>query len=83
MPSGYSCQCSKPEKGKYWFILDYKCNYSAFNGYHYTPSDYSAMACAKCGSLWRTKANYVKNYKLISREAFQEEQKRLRPHEFK
>lgn len=36
-----------------------KANYSAFSGYHYTPSDYSEVACTTCGSSWRTKAKYV------------------------
>lgn len=34
-------------------------NYSAFNGYHFTPSDYSAVYCGACGTPWRTKAAYV------------------------
>lgn len=34
-------------------------NYGAFNGYHYTPSDYSLVRCRKCGHPWRTKAKYV------------------------
>lgn len=33
------------------------CNHSAFNGYHYTPSDYSSIRCMTCGWHWRTKAN--------------------------
>lgn len=33
------------------------CGYSAFNGYHYTPSDYSGVRCRTCGHLWRTKAS--------------------------
>jgi len=35
------------------------CNYSAFNGYRYTPSDYSLVRCVHCGCIWRTKAAYV------------------------
>lgn len=35
------------------------CNHSAFNGYHYTPSDYSEIMCLNCGWRWRTKADYV------------------------
>lgn len=34
-------------------------NYSAFNGYHFTPSDYSEVMCLKCGWRWRTKAQWV------------------------
>lgn len=42
-----------------WRIVDYKCNYSAFNGYACTPSPYSALRCIQCGERWRTKAEYV------------------------
>jgi hypothetical protein len=34
-------------------------NYSAFNGYRFTPSDYSLVVCDACGTSWRTKADYV------------------------
>ncbi len=34
-------------------------NYSAFNGYHFTPSDYSELVCLNCLMRWRTKADYV------------------------
>ncbi len=44
---------------EHWRVLDRHCNYSAFNGYHCTPSDYSQCKCMKCGALWRTKADYV------------------------
>lgn len=40
-------------------VLDFRCNHSAFNGYRWTPSDYSAIGCEACGSRWRTKAAYV------------------------
>ena len=33
------------------------CNHSAFNGYRYTPSDYSALRCMGCQWPWRTKAD--------------------------
>lgn len=42
-----------------WVVLQRKCNYSAFNGYHYTPSAYSTVKCNFCGAVWRTKAAYV------------------------
>jgi hypothetical protein len=44
---------------QHWRITQYKCNHSAFNGYHYTPSDYSAIICLKCRQRWRTTAAYV------------------------
>jgi hypothetical protein len=31
-------------------------NYSAFNGYHFTPSDYSRLRCLDCGYPWRTRS---------------------------
>ncbi len=42
-----------------WRVLDRNCNYSAFSGRHYTPSNYSACKCMACGHVWRTKADYV------------------------
>jgi hypothetical protein len=41
-------------------VVHRQCNYSAFNGYHWTPSAYSQVRCLKCGTFWRTKANYVR-----------------------
>ena len=41
------------------FVFARYCNYSAFNGYHRTPSDYSGVSCRGCGKCWRTKAAYV------------------------
>ena len=34
-------------------------NYSAFNGYRFTSSDYSSCRCEVCGTYWRTNAAYV------------------------
>lgn len=34
-------------------------NFSAFNGYRFTPSDYSAVRCLTCGEIWRTNADWV------------------------
>jgi hypothetical protein len=39
--------------------MERRCNYSAFNGYRRTPSDYSLVGCKTCGISWRTKAAYV------------------------
>jgi hypothetical protein len=52
-----------------WVVLDRYCNHSAFNGYHETPSDYSAVKCLRCLHWWRTKANYVRQL----RDATQDE----------
>lgn len=40
-------------------VIQRRCNYSAFNGYRRTPSDFSLIKCYKCGALFRTKAKYV------------------------
>jgi hypothetical protein len=42
-----------------WAVVQRQCNFSAFNGYHYTPSAWSLVLCGTCGRRWRTKAAYV------------------------
>lgn len=42
-----------------WRVTTHKGNYSAFSGYRFTPSDYSQLTCKRCGTFWRTKADYV------------------------
>lgn len=61
MSKGIACRCkgSLADRLKNWVVVDYKCNHSAFSGYHRTPSDYSALKCNACGARWRTKAGYV------------------------
>lgn len=44
---------------EFWVVTDYRCNYSAFNGYRRTPSDYSQVKCTECGTYWRSKGAYV------------------------
>ena len=62
---GYStaCRCEQSPKTmmslEMWEVTMYKYNASAFNGYHYTPSDYSEVRCKGCKARWRTKAKYV------------------------
>jgi hypothetical protein len=57
----YQCSCPVPikERQKNWEVVHYRCNYSAFNGYKWTRSNYSCVTCTKCGKIWRTKAAYV------------------------
>jgi len=63
MSSGWSCSCagSRKEKMKNWRVVVRNGNYSEFESpkgaFH--PSKYSSVRCLKCGSIWRTKANYV------------------------
>lgn len=49
------------EHREHWEVLQRLGNASAFNGYHWTPSDYSSIHCRAggCGRVWRTKAAYV------------------------
>jgi hypothetical protein len=42
-----------------WAVVVRNGNYSAFNGYRFTPSDYSQVKCGTCGRHWRSKAAYV------------------------
>lgn len=62
MSGGDACKCAerkKPIGERLWECWQYKCNFSAFNGYHYTPSDYSLVYCTACRGLWRTKAAWA------------------------
>lgn len=42
-----------------WVVLQRNGNASAFNGYRWQWSAYSAVQCRKCFRWWRTKAAYV------------------------
>jgi hypothetical protein len=60
MSQGYACE----DRGAHraagaWIVLVRNANHSAFNGGRRTPSAYSAVACTRCGRIWRTKARYV------------------------
>jgi hypothetical protein len=70
MSGGNRCRCKELDEpitapagsnrpGRLWRCTQYKCNHSAFNGYHYTGSDYSAIICLRCGASWRTRAGYA------------------------
>lgn len=45
--------------GRLWRVIQRECNCSAFNGYAWRHSVYSALVCLRCGASWRTKAAYV------------------------
>lgn len=51
--------CRNPEHRPQWRVIARNGNFSAFNGYRWTPSDYSELKCRACGAIWRTKARYV------------------------
>lgn len=62
MSGGVFCRCDQrkvPLRQRRWRVGQRRCNHSAFNGYRYTPSDYSSVHCLECGGWWRTKAAYV------------------------
>ncbi len=55
-----SLDCRRAHQ-EHWVVLQREGNASAFNGYCWTPSAYSAIRCRHCGRVWRTKANYVRH----------------------
>jgi hypothetical protein len=57
--SGGTACLNRKEHFDHWVVAVRKANYSAFNGYHRTPSDYSEIRCTACPTRWRTKAAYV------------------------
>jgi len=57
LSAGTSCLVQEHRPG--WYVTVRKANYSAFNGYHRTPSAYSEVRCPACPTTWRTKAKYV------------------------
>ena len=67
MSISFNCHCAerkKPIADRNWTVVQHRCNHSAFNGYQYTPSDYSTVRCCACGRVGRTKAAYV--YDLVT-----------------
>lgn len=63
MSQGQFCSCGRVLRTdkEDLVVMALKCNHSAFNGYHYTPSDWSHVRCLRpgCYGSWRTKSNYV------------------------
>lgn len=62
MSAREKCTCGRKRGDhKDLVVTQRNCNYSAFNGYHYTPSDYSQVVCLRpgCNGSWRSKADYV------------------------
>lgn len=51
--------CKRKDHRSSWRVTVYRANYSAFNGYRRTRSDYSEVTCTLDGHRWRTKAAYV------------------------
>lgn len=66
MSQGTSCKCpesKKPMRERRWFVLQRNSRCSAFDGYQHRFSDYSAVQCYGCGTVWRTKADFVLSLK--------------------
>lgn len=64
MAVSFGCHCPerrKPVKDRAWVVVARRCNYSAFNGWRYTPSDWSEVFCKGCHALGRTRASYVED----------------------
>lgn len=55
-----NARCRREHRAK-WAVLQRRGNASAFNGYRWQPSAYSAVKCSEpgCGRVWRTKAGYA------------------------
>jgi len=60
--------CRNREHSDHWVVTQYRCNHSAFSGYHRTYSDYSEVWCPVCPRAWRTKASYVNTLPVVSYE---------------
>ena len=62
MSAHIKCSCGR-EKRDHSDLVVVKRNFnrSAFNGYRYTPSDYSLVKCTRpgCFGMWRSKSRYV------------------------
>lgn len=72
MGSGPPCDKHRPnsaEAKELHVVTALRCNYSAFNGHHYTPSDYSEIRCLDTGTVWRTKAAYVDDLQVMDADA--------------
>jgi len=63
--SGHNkCSCGRGRRDHTdLVVLTRKGNFSAFNGYRWTPSAYSCVKCVRpgCPGMWRTKDAYVDN----------------------
>lgn len=62
MSAHIACTCGRKRGDRSdLVVIERNCNHSAFNGYHYTPSDYSEIMCMRpgCVGMWRTKAEYA------------------------
>lgn len=46
-------------------LLQFKSNHSAFNGYRWRRSDYSAIQCGSCSYVWRSKAAWIAGLPII------------------
>ena len=64
MSVSFGCHCperDKPATKRRWVVVRRRCNFSAFNGYKWRPSEYSLLHCRACKATGRTKARYVED----------------------
>lgn len=61
----HGCTCPISPRSS-WVVVHWRCNYSAFNGYRHTISNYSLVSCLKCHRSWRTKAAYVNSLQVLT-----------------
>ena len=62
MSARNKCTCGRKKGDHTDLVVTMRnCNYSAFNGYHRTPSDYSMVYCTRkgCWGSWRSKDAYT------------------------
>lgn len=59
--------CDHRPREEHVVVVTYHGNYSAFAGYQFTPSDYSAVLCVTCGARWRTNAAWVERCRPATR----------------
>ena len=72
--------CSHRPRADHVVVTAREGNRSAFNGYRWAPSAWSAVLCLTCGARWRSRARWVAE----CRDATEDEALGLSPknHEF-
>lgn len=79
MSGGLACRCFETVEpltmapgsnrpARLWRVIQRQRNFSAFNGYRYTPSAYSSLTCLRCGACWRSRAAFISELPDIAAE---------------
>lgn len=78
----FGCRCAeryKPVGQRAWVVTQYRWNSGDFTSGAGEPSDYSTVKCLECGSVGRTKSNYVDGLEHMKpHEAWNEWQRRVK-----